>query len=194
MPCHDNVKFWLFIHFISARIIECMFFIEIVFPIVLIIIAFGFGLRNHLSYVIKNWLFTYEPEEGYSYLINIFKREIILILVYVYLSFLYTWIVLGNTYNTITHLTFLRWLMEALFIPIVFFVTIFAYYVQYIENVFDLYEASYGFVIILKVPLFVLMRYADYQPDSIVNRLQYQIFRWFCYSSSELNAYEKNIH
>jgi len=69
-------------------------------------------------------------------------------------------------------MTFRRWLIEASFIPAIVIGTFFVYYVRFIYGIFDEYQSIYFITIMLKMPLFFLMRYAECQHDFFLNKFE----------------------
>jgi hypothetical protein len=188
MSCVSNMKIWLIIHFIITCLTENLLLGHIIVPVHLIMILFFNCYWRRISNVMNsNWLDIYDLDR-YSLMIIVLKKEIKLIFVYVYIAFLYTWLQLVNSNYTVTYLNFLRWLIEASLLPQILIFTLFSYFLC-IENFFEQYHLYYVPTIMIKIPLFVLMRYAEIQSDFFLNRLQTSLFDIFCYWPSKLNLY-----
>lgn len=77
-------------------------------------------------------------------------------------------------------MNFRRWLIEASFSQIFIVATFWVYYVRCIPTIFDEYQTVYIVAIMLKIPLFFLMRYAEYEPDYVLNKFEADIVSTFC--------------
>jgi hypothetical protein len=115
-----------------------------------------------------------------------------LIFIYVYIAFLYTWLQLINSNYTVTYLNFLRWLIEASLLSCVLIVTISEYFLG-VMDFYEVYYYLYRPAIIIKVALFVLMRYAEIQSNFFLNQFQILLFNTYCYWPPKSNMYEKSI-
>jgi hypothetical protein len=102
-------------------------------------------------------------------------KEIILPIVYIFFAFIYTRFGLSNSNYTITLMTFGRWFIEGSFTPFLICAAFWEYYIEFIINFFNNYQFYYVFAIMLKIPLFFVMRYAENQSDFFLNVLE----AWF---------------
>ncbi len=185
VSCAINRKIWFVNHFIVSCLIESVLYINILAPLCLIIILFFNRHWNRINDIVEtNRLNTYESEEMYSYIIDVLKKEIKLIFVYVYVAFLYTWLGLVKRNYRITYVNFLEWSIEASVAPLILLGILFFYYIEFIliQN-FDLYRSTYVYMVILKVPLFFLMRYREIHFDFFLNRFERTLFNQPCYLS-----------
>jgi hypothetical protein len=121
-------------------------------------------------------------QEGNPHFI-LLKQEIKLILIYVCFSIIYTWLGFWNSNYTITLLNILRWLIEASNVPLALLYTIILSDSEFMENFFKYYQLFYFLTIILKLPLFFIMRHAESDSNSIVNDLQMFLLNKFCKTS-----------
>jgi hypothetical protein len=184
MSCIVNTKLWLLIHLIVVKFIELsIYYTEIIFPFLSVIILFSSRRWNGIRIIImdNDWLNPY-VQEGNPYFI-LLKQEIKLILIYVCFSIVYKWLQFSNSNYTITLLNILRWLIEASNVPLPLLYTIIFSQSHFIENFFKYYEFFYVLIIILKLPLFFMMRYAESDSDYIVNDLQMFLLNKFCKTS-----------
>jgi hypothetical protein len=79
-----------------------------------------------------------------------------------------------NSDYSITSMNFHRWLIKGSFAPSLIR-SLFVCYIGCIDNIFDEHQPLYIIAIILKVPLFFVMRYAESQPDFFLNNLETSI-------------------
>ncbi len=172
LSCVSNIKLQLIIHFIITRGLESFFLTTIS------MLHFIMNSRRINNIMGSNWLDIYDLDR-YSLMIIVLKKEMKLIFVYVYIAFLYTWLQLANSNYTVTYFNFLRWLIEASLCPLILIFTLISF--QSMEDFFDLYHTFYVPTIINKVPLFILMRFAEIQSDLYVNTLQILFFKVYCY-------------
>lgn len=123
-----------------------------------------FDYWKHVSYFIDgNWLEICHLDR-YSLMIIVIKKELKLILVYVYIVFFYTWLQLVPSNYKVTYFNFLRWIIEGSFLPQTLFISFF-FHVLCIEIFFETYHLLYVTTIVTKIPLFILMSYAEIQSD-----------------------------
>jgi len=184
LSCVSNMKMWLIIYFITTRFVENYLFMHIIFLFQWIMTVFFYPYWRRIRNIMgSNWLYINELDlDRYSLMIIVLKKEMKLIFVYVYIAFLYTWLQLVNSNYMVTYFNFLRWLIEASLFPQILIMTLPCYFVC-MEHFFDLYHAFYVPIIIIKFPLFILMRYAEVQSNSFINELQMLFFNGSCYFS-----------
>jgi hypothetical protein len=183
LSCISNVKIWIIIHFIIKLLIESLLLsIVCLFQFIMVLFCYCYWRRIR-NFMQSNWLDIHNLDT-YSLMIIVLKKEMKLIFIYAYIAFLYTWLDLVNSKYTLTYLNFLRWLIEASLLPYVLTITLFGYFLC-IENFPGTYHLFYAPSIITKVPLFILMRYAEIQSDVFLNRLQILLFNAFCYWPSK---------
>lgn len=189
--CVSNTKIWLIIHFIITGSIETFLVMQIVFPLQVIMILYFNCYWERISNVIQsNWLNVYDLDI-YSLMIIVLKKELKLIFVYIYFTFLYTWLQLVNSNYTVTYFNFLRWLIEASLVPRILITTLVPCYFVGIDigEFFEQYHLSYVPIIIIKIPLFVLMRFAESQSNFLLNEVEIFFFKKLCDLSLKLHIY-----
>jgi len=132
-------------------------------------------VRNILQ---SYYLRPYEEEELiFLYSIGLLIKEAILISIYVFFAFIYNWFVLVHDKVEITSMKFYQWSVEASYIPIVLSST---YCIGTIDNFVRQYRLFTLIAILIKIPLFVLMRYAETENNFFVNNLKAHYFYTFC--------------
>ena len=90
---------------------------------------------------------------------------------------MYSWFGLVYDRYTVTSMDFYQWLVEALYTP---FVLTTAYYVGTIEFFIYLHRSFSLLAMLIKIPVFVLMRYAESQRDFFLNDLKAFCFHMLC--------------
>ena len=104
----------------------------------------------------------------------------IFVLVYVLLSVFCKWLPFANNDTPITSMIYQRWLIEASSFPGILCGTYYMYYVDSIDDLFDKYQSIYVLVLMLKIPLFFVMRYAEYQPYFFLNKIEISMITLLC--------------
>jgi hypothetical protein len=91
--CIINIQIWLYVHLIIILIVQISLMnISIIFSYVCLLLFIISRFRSFLRMIIENIRFqVYNQEERYSYGIDLFKKEITTILVYISFAFLYNW-------------------------------------------------------------------------------------------------------
>jgi len=190
--CVSNMKVWLIIHFIISRLVEYMLVLPFIMILSYIVILFFYDYWEHISDFIEgNWPDIWNLDR-YSLIMIVMKKELRLILIYVYIVFLYTWLQLVNSNHRVTYFNFLRWFAEGSFLPQILFFTL-IYYFLCVESFFEMYHLLYVPMIVTKIPLFVLMRYAEFQSDFFLNKWQISLFDTYCYQLRKSIIYWKKI-
>jgi len=105
------------------------------------------------------------------------------------IRFLVQMVRIDEEWWTYTSMNFYRWLIEASTIPYVLLPIFSNYCMGYIDSFFDQCKSFQVCAIMLKVPLFFLMRYAENQPDCFLKDMEGWIFYALCKSSSKWNIY-----
>lgn len=189
--CISNVKIWIIIHFIITLLMESFLFLIVSVLQYIMMLFWDYYWRRIRNFMQSNWSNMYDLDR-YSLMMIVLKKEMILIFVYSYIAFLYTWFDLGNSHYTLTYLNFLRWLIEGSSLPYLLTITLFGSFLC-MESFLETYHLLYVPSIITKVPLFFLMRYAEIQSDVSLNSIQILLFDGFCYGPSKLHIYQKCI-
>ncbi len=179
--CVLNITIWLIIHFIITRLIDTYLLLHILvlFHVIMILIFYRYW-RRIKNFLESNWSEIYDIDR-YSLMIIVLKKEMKLIFVYVYVAFVYTWLQLLKSNYTVTYLNFLRWLIEAALIPQILIFALSGYFFLTTADFFQTYHLLYVPTIIIKVPLFILMRYTETQSDFFLNAFQISLFNRYCY-------------
>ena len=157
-----NAEVWLLIHFTVARFTElAIYFTEFIIPVSILLILFSPRRWTGIRVIVidNNWFDAYGQEASPYFLL--LKQEIRLILIYVCSAIVYTWLGFSNDNCTISLLNIVRWLMEASNLPLALMYTIIWSDEQFMENFFKYYQLFHFFILILKLPLFFMMRYAE---------------------------------
>jgi len=146
------------------------------------------SFRNFVR-IIEDYLETSSSEqvERHIYWLILFRKEVLLILVYVLLAFFCKLFGFVSNDFSVTHMNFQRWLIEASFFPTILTASFLTYYVRCLCDAFDEHQTIYVMAVMLKVPVFFLMRYAECKRDFILNRLETDMVIGICKWRSELN-------
>jgi hypothetical protein len=163
---------WSMTHFLST--------------VMIMILHFNRYWRHISNFMESNWLDVYDLDR-YSLMIIVLKKEMKSMFVYSYIAFFYTWLQLVNSTYTVTYLNLIRSLIEASILPAVLIVGFDD--LPCIAEVSRLYRLFYVPTMIIKVPLFILMRYAESESNFFLNEFQTALFKLFCHLSSKLNIY-----
>jgi NADH:ubiquinone oxidoreductase subunit 5 (subunit L)/multisubunit Na+/H+ antiporter MnhA subunit len=147
---------------------------------------FSSSFRNFIHIIQETiQLRSYEHEERYLYWIIMMMKEITLIIAYSLLAFFFKFFGFVNNDSSITQMHVRLWFIEASFFPLLFVCCFCIYYVGCMYDIFDEYQTVYIIIIMLKVPLFFWMRYAECQLDAFPNRLEAYIQSAICKVISE---------
>jgi hypothetical protein len=181
--CIGNIQVWLITHVIVLFCVH-MYLCACVFSPIYFFVQLFTTERDDYS--------EDEHQENYLKLIRLLKREVVLIFVYVNAAFLYVWIDFMNINYTITNAVIIRWLIEATLAPYILFVIIFVGSGEGIEPYMDRSQ-SYIFEIVIKVPLFIMMRYAESKPHFFLHDFESFLFYIVCCVSVENTVSVRNI-
>lgn len=188
MSCYISGKVWILAHLSMAFIIELtVMYIHILLCIICILsIVFNPHWCRFIRYIVNcypspPYQEELEPERRiYFYSIGLVMKEAILIFVYISLSFMYKWFRLVPDKYMVTPIDFYQWSTEALLLPKVFTGT---FYIGTMQSFIYIYRKFFHFAILLKIPVFVLMRYAKSQRDFFLNDLKATYFHILCKES-----------
>jgi hypothetical protein len=190
--CISNVHIWLVIHLIMTRLIDFLFLLCLINQLSMILVSLSYHyLRNLCDLMGSSWLEICHLDD-YSLMIIVLKKEMKLIFIYVYIAFFYTWLDLFNSNYRITFLNLIRWFIEGSLFPQIFFFAIIEYLLG-IMCFFEIYHLLYFPTILIKVLLFILMRYAESQPHFFLNQFQIFLFNTYCYWPNRENLSDKLI-
>ena len=121
----------------------------------------------------------------------ILKKELKLISTYVFLAYLCTWLS-SSCITSITTFTLFRWLAEASLLPQTLLIVAFDPSSK-VCDVAECYFFLYVPTIIVKVPLFVLMRCAEMRSDFFLNEIEIFVFK-ACYTIRQIWAAVSEQH
>lgn len=122
--------------------------------------------HNFFGYSCSN---AYEAKDRFSWIIIIMKQEIKLIFFYLYFACFYAWLRSFNITDTFTYRNFLQWLVEVSVISLILIFNVFNHYIKLEFSFFDIYEGLYIMIFIVKVPLFIVICYAECHPVFFLN-------------------------
>ena len=162
--CVSNMKIWLSIYFTVTRLIDFGLLVHIMYLYVMTMLFFRRYQIPLNDFLINNWFDVHHLDQ-YSLMIIVLKKEIKLIFVYICIIFLYAWLQLVNSNYRVTYFNFRRWLIEASLLPQVLAVALLPSYLTDLMIFFQMYHIFYVPFVIMKVPLFILLRYAEIQSD-----------------------------
>lgn len=174
--CVSDKRIWLFTHFITARLIDTLSLINIFAYMWLLIPYSHFCSDAFHSLAEGTWTDLFDRDARTLRMI-ILKKELKLIFTYVSLAYLCTWLT-SSRMTSITTFTLFRWLAEASLLPH----TLLIVACDPFSNVFDVagcYFFLYVPTILVKVPLFVLMRCAEMRSDFFLNAIEILVFKTF---------------
>jgi hypothetical protein len=120
----------------------------------------------------------------YRNLRALIKGEVLLYLSYVIGAFIFTCLYQKKTYSTIGWIWLVYWSIEITCDP--FLIGYLAFlYVELVDSLLIFYRpVEHIFMIVIyKLPMFIVMRYAEMDPDWILNDLRAALFYWICNSS-----------
>lgn len=188
LSCVIYMQHYPYIHLIVILFVQFIF-INIYFFLLLIcflLILLSPRFRNYCRLITETIQLQFnEQDERDAPGIILLEKELILTFVYVLFAFSYKWFRLMNNDEHITSMNFYRWLIEASTIPYVLLRIFSNYCMGYIDSFFDECKSFQVCAIMLKVPLFFLMRYAENQPDCFLKDMEGWIFYALCKSSSK---------
>jgi hypothetical protein len=129
-------------------------------------------LVNNLS-----WMF----EERYSSLLRLSIVEMILTLIYMFFAFMFMQFGLSNPDHGVTSRDLTHWFVEASPYMVIFFAVFCQYCDEWDDDVSNNYPIFAILGILMKIPVFVLMRYAERESDSFINEFKFSVFDIFCH-------------
>jgi hypothetical protein len=184
MSCYINAEVWILTHWSLTYFIELTFlYIYLILSCILFVLLVynpnWIRLFDNIfqSYYLRLHHEEDEKERIFLYAIGVLIKETILISIYVFFAFIYNWFVLVHDKVEITSMKFYQWLVEASYIPIVLSST---YCFGTIDNFVRQYRLFALVAILIKVPLFVLMRYAETENNFFINNLKADFFYTWC--------------
>ena len=127
-------------------------------------------------------LWPISVHDRYLYVSALVIKELTTTLIYVLLAFLCKWFELTNKDYRITSHDFRWWLIEGSYTHHLLGSLILEYYVGWIDTVFEENQLYSIFALTIKLPVFILMRCAESDPDFFLNRFEYSLIRHWCKS------------
>jgi hypothetical protein len=188
LSCVSNIKIQLIVHFFLTRIVEALLLYFLV-SLYFIMILFFYHYWSRITDVIDSYWLDISDLDTCSSTIIVLKAEMKLLFVYVYMAFLYTWIGVVNSNYTVTYLNFLCWLIEASVVPEALIISLFFNFLSLEIDFCHEYHGLYVSMLIIKLPLFILMRYAESQSDFFINAYPPYLFKILCYQPSQSNIH-----
>jgi hypothetical protein len=188
MSCIVNMQWWLITHYMAMCLIHLILLMSYLWItcVSTTIYLFSSSFRNLISIIEESiQVRSYEDEERYFYWIIMMMKEITLIIAYSLLAFFFKFFGFVNNDSSITQMNVCRWFIEASFFSFLFVSCFCIYYVRCMYDIFDEYQTVYMIIIMLKVPLFFWMRYAEYELDAFPNKLEAYIQSATCKVISE---------
>ncbi len=173
--CSNSVSVWIFVHFLYS----CVISMESSSLVLIILLLNQLRLVNQQADINPNNEEFIRPQrDNFTALI---KEDMVVIFFYVLSAFLYTWLWLMKSYQNISWMYFIRWSIEATCIP---FIASAFYCGLFDILIMDYKSGAYMTgLILLKVPVFFVTRYAETGSIIILNRLQVNLFYLLCNSS-----------
>lgn len=172
--CISNPKIWSLVHI--AIVIEIEFFIYIAVVTLCASVALFFAITDDEPFDLN---YGSANNGGILIIIRIIKQQVILTFVYVTAAFLYTYYDSTTTINTITYIIFIRWLIESLLVPFGWFAYTLQYYLR--DEVFlDVPYLCDILDVMLKLPLFFIMRYNENKSDFFLHKREICYFFMWC--------------
>ena len=125
-------------------------------------------------------LWSYSPFNRYSYATVVLIKEVLLILVYILLCCIYQWYGSSNNAIYVTSINIRRWFVEATSAPLLCSAFLIEYSVGHPDIIFDEHQIYYIALISVKLPVFLLMRFTESQPNFFLNRFELILLKDTC--------------
>ncbi len=183
MRCLVSMRSRLQTHFMVILLIYMLFAYIYIVLLIISVFLMRFSIRfRHVIRIIESniRLSSYEPSRRYLYGMVVLIKELSMILVYIVLCCIYKWFGLSNSNNGVNLMNIRRWLVEATFAPFIYFFFLIEYSIGSVNIVFDEYQLYFIVAIAVKLPLFILMRFAESQPDFFLNHFELFLLRKLC--------------
>ena len=182
MSCYMDMRIWL-----ADLLVVLLFMQHFLITAGLILgfislILFARYSRSADTVTVDDWESIYDTEP-LSYLhgtYRVVKKEIILVSVYVFVAFMYKWLVLVTDDNAITSMNIYQWSIEASFAPLILGSAYYCSFFDHHEGALQLYAPWYRTITILKIPVFVLMRYTETNGSFALNDFRASLFYSLC--------------
>jgi hypothetical protein len=183
MRCLVSMQSRLENHFTVVSIIQMLFasiYIALLtVPMFLLIFSSRF---RYIYHIIKSniRLRSYSPLQRYSYIAVVLVKEVLLMFVYILFCCIYQWYGLSNNATHVTWIQIRRWFVEATCVPYLCFCFLIEYSVGRPNIIFDEHQSYYIAVILVKLPVFFVMRFAESQSGFFLNRFELFLLQKKC--------------
>ena len=185
MSCYRNGEVWIMSHLTVTYLIEltCVYIYMILSITLVVLLVYNPNWYDLVKIIYENYYFRLDhDEEGdiqliFIYSIGLVIKEVLLILIYVLLSYMYTWLVLVDDKNAITSMNFYRWFVEASHLPKAVSTI---YSIGTVDNFIRGYRSFTLMALLMKIPVFVLMRWAETQKSFFLNDINAYFFYKLC--------------
>lgn len=180
--CYMNRNVWLLNLTVAITTIQY----HVMAILVVLFLLYLLRFRRHRRFVDDltedELAATYDPEYRSLFYATycILEKEIILVTVYVLSAVMYKWLVLMNKDNNITSLNIYQWFIEATWAPVVIGVTYVVTPDIHLNNMENRFAGFYRMAVAIKIPTFIVIRYAETNTGSVLNDLIASLFRITC--------------
>lgn len=130
-------------------------------------------LVNNLS-----WMFE---ERRHSSLLHLSIVEMMLTFIYMCFAYMCMQMGLANPNYAVTSRNLTYWLVEASPYFVIFLAAFCDYFNEWDGDVSNNYSLCISLGILMKIAVFVLMRYAERESDSYINEFKFSVFNIFCH-------------
>lgn len=182
--CFFNKYAWIRAHIGIVGFIHILLFYMynlIVFSCALFFFFYPRWYRLLREYIINKFCISEEVTKRSPLEIIILKQEVILSLAYVCFASMYTRLELSKINHTVTNISIICWLAEASLVPVTSTAILYDYiFMGNLEDFYNYYKIYYGFTIILKIHVFMICRYAEWQPDFFTNHIKLSLVTLSC--------------
>jgi hypothetical protein len=176
--CYNTVSNWLSVHFVYTTIASIMLSL-----LVLILYPFKFYASG--------WPYGYHERFNQGSTDDRIRRFLIFILLELASMFTYISVALALTWtlniSPITPMAFNRWIIEACYAPMIPEILLYFYmhYTFFEDNDIATVSFHVQFAFMIKLFLFMFMRYRELYPTSDLNNLETRIFHKMCNASTQ---------
>ena len=175
--CGNTIWPWLFLHLCYTWLISLYVILPLAVTLMLLNDRFWRWYGGDHYY--DDDFSAYELNHSTSHTLRRYvRREVQLILVYLCLAFVFTWL---TSHRKVNWITLARWLIEAAWTPHII-LTLVSTYADMIYNrliTFDMPDIATT-IYLIKGTVFVWMRYAEWNPSAELNDFQTFFFYQFC--------------
>ena len=183
MSCYTDIKHWILVHwfasFCTEVIILCIYAHLCRIGSLLLMFNSAYYRLTWFIYVNLYGETYFESKNVFFHTMILLIKEMIVVFIYVSFAFMYRWFGFVHNNYTITSMNFHQWLVEATFIPLILQSTPFMIISEFFIDHYGLFHVC---AVLTKIPLFVLMRYAEIKDDFFVNDMKAYFFHKFCKS------------